>query len=91
MKISNCIRANALEKLGVTGVIAKLFMSKDSEDFLIAWELIEDHPNCKYIRVYCKGKTSEIPELRGYFDKEAGMYYNLENGQYKFGNIVINI
>lgn len=86
---SNGIRRADLEILGVKSNIIGLFMSKYEEDFLIAWELIQDHPNKEWIMCYCKGNTSKIHGL-DYDWEEGKKYYNWEKCRYEFENIIID-
>lgn len=85
----NHIRLEPLKILGVEPRIAKLFMSKNVQDFLVAWELVTDHPNCDYIRAYCKGCTNIVPGLEDYWDEKAKYYYNDSTWVYTFGDITI--
>lgn len=88
-KIKNNVELKNLEILGVDAKISKLLMSNIEGDFLLGWELVKDHPNCEYIRAYCKGSTNVIRGLEDYFDEVALKYYDAREHKYIFGDIII--
>lgn len=85
-KITNQVNIENLNVLDVTPNISKLLMSEYEDDFLLGWELVEDHPNCEYIRAYCKGATNIISGLDW---SKYSHYYNYKEAKYTFGDIII--
>lgn len=85
----NQVKLESLKILEVDDNICKLLMSEDETNFLVGWELVENHPNCMYIRAYCKGRTPQVEGLEGYFEREGKPYYDERNHTYVFGDIKI--